>query len=198
MSISFQPNFIRRDSSVPLRLVAGGTAAGIIATIVEGPVTNRLIAVMAFILLGGGLLALTLIGSRTERMLIGLAAGGLAGWIGYRFAVDDRLIPAVDDGLSTLADRGLVAAIVVGGSVLSIGLGAILEAVRAQAEPGQSPIPVRVLLIAVGVFIAGLICNYSGVSTGISILVMLAAGIALAAMAWLRAERSPEDFQPAP
>lgn len=198
MSISFQPNFIRRDSSVPLRLVAGGMAFGVIATIADGPVANRLVAVLAFLLLGGGLMAVTLIGTRSERMLVGAGAGSLAAWLGYRFAIDDRLIPALDDGAGTLVDRHLIAAIIVGGSVLAMGLGGMLEALRAQSEPGQAPITIRVVLIAIGMFIAAIVCIYGGVSTGIAILVVIAAGVALGALAWLRAERPPEDFQPAP
>ena len=198
MPLSFQPNLIRRDSSVPIRLIAGGTALGCVATIAEGPVQSRLIAVMAFVLLGGGLLAATLVGSRNERMIVGASAGAIATYLGYRFAIDDRLIPAMDEGADTLLDRDLISAIVVGGSVLAMGVGGLLEALRAQSEPGQAPVPVRIVLVGVGVAIAGTICSVAGVSTGISILAMIASGAALVAIGWLRAERSPNDFQPAP
>jgi len=198
MPLSFQPNLIRRDSSVPIRLIAGGTALGCVATIAEGPVQSRLIAVMAFVLLGGGLIAVTLVGSRNERMLVGAAGGAIAAFLGYRFAIDDRLIPAIDEGTDTLLDRDLISAILVGASVLAIGVGGLLEALRAQSEPGQAPVPVRVLLVGVGVAIAAAACSLAGVSTGISILLMIASGAALVAIGWLRAERPPDDFQPAP
>lgn len=198
MPLSFQPNLIRRDSSVPIRLIAGGAALGCIVTIAEGPVQSRLIAVMAFVLLGGGLLAATLVGSRNERMIVGASAGAIATFLGYRFAIDERLIPAIDEGGDTLLDKDLISAMLVGASVLAMGVGGLLEALRAQSEPGQAPVPVRIVLVGVGVAIAAAICSLAGVSTGISILAMIAAGAALVAIGWLRAERPPHDFQPAP
>ena len=81
---------------------------------------------------------------------------------------------------------------------LSIGVGGLLEAMRAQNEPGESPVVVRIALIAIGMFIAGAICAWAGVSAGISVVVTLATGCALAAMAWLRSERPLADFRPSP
>jgi len=195
MSFSFQPQLIKHDSAVPLRMMAGGWVVGVIAVLLVGPVANTLIALMGLTLVAGGLVALNLRGPRSWRMVLGAATGAVAMWLGYRFAFTERLLAGRDDPLD-LVNREHLAAVAVGLSVLSIGVGGLLESVRAQAAPGTSPWPVRVLLIVIGMFIAGGSCAVLGVSGNISILVTIATGVGLAAMAWLRNERPTSDFVP--
>lgn len=198
MTITLQPQFIRRDSSVPLRMITAGWIVGVAATIFEGAVDNRVLAVLGFTLLAGGLGAASLLATRMWRMIIGSAGGALAALLGYRFAVEDRIIPVMEERVLDLIDRDHLGVVAIGLGVLAIGLGGMLEAVRAQSEPGESPWPVRVLLIAVGTVIALAICELAGVSAVVTILVIIATAAALAAMAWLRGERPPHDFQPSP
>lgn len=195
MTFSFEPQLIKQDSAVPLRMMVGGWVVGVAAVLFVGPVANTLIALMGFTLVAGGLVALTLIAPRTWRMVLGAAAGAIAAWLGYRFAFPDRLIPAKDDPFELL-DRDHLAAVAVGLSTMSIGIGGLLESIRAQAAPGTSHIAVRVLLVAIGMVIAGAICSILGISSGISIVVTLATAAGLIAMAWLRRERPNSAFVP--
>ncbi len=180
-------------------MMFAGWIVAVFSVITVGAVANRAIAIMGFTLLAGGLIAATLQSTRMWRMLIGAAAGAVAVWLGYRFAIEDRILPAVrSEEPLDLVDREHLGAIGVGLGALAIGLGGLLEAMRAQSEPGESPIVVRIILIAIGMFIAGAVCAWAGVSAGISVVVTLATGSALAAMAWLRSERPLADFQPSP
>jgi len=197
MSFSFQPQLIKQDSAVPLRMMVGGWVVGVIAVLIVGPVANTLIALMGFTLVAGGLVALNLRGPRMWRMVLGAITGAIASWMGYRFAFTERLLPSRDEPLDLL-DREHIAAVAVGLSMLAIGVGGLLESVRAQAAPGTSPIAVRLLLILIGMVIAGGTCAVVGVSSNISILVTMAAAAGLAAMAWLRTERPTTDFVPRP
>jgi len=197
MTLTFQPQFIKQDSAVPLRMMVGGWAIGVAAIVVAGPVTNRFIAVVGITLLAGGLVAMTLIASRTWRMVLGASAGAFAAWLGYRFAFPDRILVAKDDPLDLL-DRDHIAAIATGLSVLAIGIGGLLEALRAQAAPGSSPTPVRVLLVLIGMGIAAAACLTLEVSGAITALVAVATGIGLVALTWLRRERPTSDFIPRP
>lgn len=197
MTLTFQPQFIKQDSAVPLRMMVGGWAVGVAAIISVGPVTNRLIALVGITLTAGALILLTLTGPRVWRMVMGASAGAFAAWLGYRFAFPDRLIPARDDPLEYL-DREHLAAVAVGLSMLSIGLGGLLESLRAQAAPGSSPMTVRVLLVGIGVGIALAACSAFGVSTAISIIVAVATAVGLVVLTWLRRERPNSDFVPQP
>lgn len=197
MTFTFQPQFIKQDSAVPLRMIVGGWAIGAFAIVVVGPVRNPVIALMGITLIAGGLLVLTLRANRVWRMVLGASAGAVATWLGYHFAFPDRLLAARDDPFELL-DREHLAAIAVGLSVLSIGLGGLLESVRAQSSPGTSPMAVRALLVAIGMFIAGAGCAALNVSTGISILVTLASAAGLVTLTWLRRERPSTDFVPRP
>ena len=197
MTFTFQPQFIKQDSAVPLRMMVGGWAVGVAAIIWVGPVANRFAALVGITLTAGALILLTLTGSRVWRMILGAGAGAFATWLGYHFACPDRLILARDDPLEYL-DREHLAAVAVGLSMLSIGLGGLLESLRAQAAPGSSPIPVRVLLVGIGVGIALAGCSAFGVSTGISIIVAVAAAVGLVVLTWVRRERPNSDFVPQP
>ncbi len=178
-------------------MVVGGWLAGVVVIFVLGPVTNRLIGLMGISLIAGGLLGLSLRATRMWRMVLGASTGAFAAWLGFRFAFEDRLIPAIGDPLE-LADVDILGAIALGLSVLSIGVGGVLEAVQAQAAPGSSPLPVKVFLIAVGLVITAAIASAAGVSTMITILLALAAAAGLAAIAFLRRERPSSDFVPQP
>lgn len=197
MSFSFEPQLIKQDSAVPLRMMVGGWLVGIAAVIVVGPVANTLIALMGLTLVAGGLVALSLRGPRSWRMVLGATTGAVAAWLGFGFAFSERLIPARDDPFELFSQDHL-AAVGLGLSVLSIGVGGLLESIRAQASPGSSPTLVRLLLIVIGMFIAGGACAAAGVSANISLLVTIAAAAGLAAMAWLRRERPTSDFVPRP
>lgn len=197
MTLTFQPQFIKQDSAVPLRMMVGGWAIGAAAIVVVGPVSNRLAAIVGLTLLAGGLIFLTLTGTRTWRMILGASAGAFAAWLGYHFAFPDRLIPARDDPLEFL-DREHIAAVAIGLSVLSIGLGGMLEALRAQAAPGFSPWPARAALLCIGVAIAWAICSILDVSTPVRLIVALATAVGLAALTWLRRERPDDHFVPRP
>ena len=197
MTHSFQPQIIRRDSVVPLRLVAGGWIVGAVVIFTDQPVASRIIALMGITLLAGGVLAVALSGTRMWRMLLGAASGAVTTFLGFRFAFTERLWPARSQ-LTELVSREHLAAIVLGLAVFAIGLGAILEAVRAQSDPGKSPAVVRVILIGIGMFIAASLCSLAGVRASISILVTLAVAAGLAAMAWLRRERPSDWFYPSP
>lgn len=197
MTITFQPQFIKQDSAVPLRMIVGGWAIAVAAIIAVGPVANRVIAFMGVTLLAGGLIALSLTATRSWRMLLGASAGALAAWFGYKFAFPDRIIPAADDPLDVL-DREHLAAIAIGLSVISIGLGGVLEAVRAQAAPGTSPWPIRVLLLVLGMAITMALCSIFSIATAITVLLTIASGIGLAALTWLRRERPATDYVPHP
>jgi hypothetical protein len=197
MTLTFQPQFIKQDSAVPLRMMVGGWAIGIAAIVVVGPVSNRLIAVIGITLLAGGLIMLTLKASRTWRMVLGSSVGAFAAWLGYRFAFPDRILAARDDPLDLL-DRDYIAAIAIGLSVLAIGLGGLLEALRAQAAPGSSPMLVRVLLVLIGMGVAAGVCLTFEVSGAITALVAVATGIGLVVLTWLRRERPTTDFIPRP
>lgn len=175
--------------------MVGGWLVGVTAVVTVGPVANTLIALMGLTLVAGGLVALTLIGPRTWRMVLGATTGAIAAWLGYKFAFPDRLIPAKDDPFELL-DGDHLAAVAIGLAVMSIGLGGLLESIRAQASPGTSHIAVRGALVAIGMFIAGAACATLGVSRGISIVVTVAAAAGLIAMAWLRRERPSSAFTP--
>ena len=163
MNFSFEPQIINKDSAVPLRMITGGWIAGVIIIFAMGPVANRLIAIMGLSLLSGGLIALALHADRMWRMILGATAGSITAWLGFRFAFSDRLIPAVSDPIE-LANTDRLGAIALGLLVFGIGLGGVLEAVRAQASPGSSPLPVKVYLIFVGLLITVAIANVLGVS----------------------------------
>ncbi len=197
MTITFQPQFIKQDSAVPLRMMVGGWAVAVASIVTVGPVTNRIIAFIGVTLLTGGLITLTLTGTRTWRMVLGAAAGGFAAWLGYKFAFPDRIIPAADDPLEWI-EREILAAIALGLSMLVIGFGGMLEAVRAQASAGSSPWPVRVVLLLIGGFIAAAACRAFEVSTGVTVLVLIATTIGLIALTWLRRERPTSHFVPRP
>ncbi len=177
--------------------MTGGWVAGALIIFVDGPVANRLIALMGISLVAGGLIGLHLRATRMWRMVLGASTGAFAAWLGFRFAFSDRLLPSVGDPLE-LADSGRLFAIGLGLCVLSIGTGGVLEAVRAQGTPGSSPLWVKVFLIIVGLIITGAIASGAGVSTGITLLLAVAAAAGLAAMAFLRRERPASDFMPAP
>jgi len=197
VNFTFQPQIIKRDSAVPLRLIVGGWAVGVLSILAFGTVANVVIALMGITLLAGGLFAVSLNGHRTWRMVLGATAGAVALWLGYRFAFADRLFP-VRTRPRDLLDTELVAAVVLGLGVTSIGAGGLLEAVRAQAAPGRSPLVVRGYLVVVGMFIAGILCTEAGVSNTISLLAVFAAGVGLGALAWLRRERPESLFSPQP
>lgn len=195
MTFSFEPQLIKQDSAVPLRMIVGGWVVGAAAVLLVGPVANSLIALMGFTLVAGGLVALTLVAPRAWRMVLGAATGAVAAWLGYQFAFTDRIIPAADDPLDVF-DRDHIAAIGVGLAAMAIGIGGLLESIRAQAGPGKSPIPVRILLVVIGMIIAAATCATLGVSNGISVVVTLATAAGLIAMAWLRNERPTSAFRP--
>ncbi len=109
----------------------------------------------------------------------------------------DRIIPAADDPLEWI-EREILAAIALGLSMLVIGFGGMLEAVRAQASAGSSPWPVRVVLLLIGGFIAAAACRAFEVSTGVTVLVLIATTIGLIALTWLRRERPTSHFVPRP
>lgn len=197
MTLTFQPQFIKQDSAVPLRMMVGGWAIAAAAIVVVGPVANRAIALMGVTLLAGGLIAMTLLSPRMWRMLLGASAGAVAAWLGYRFAFPDRLIPARDEPRDLL-DREKLAAVAIGLSMLSIGLGGLLEAVRAQAAPGSSPWPIRAALVAIGSAISWTACSIVGISLGVKVIVVLATGAGLVALTWLRRERPVDHFTPRP
>jgi len=197
MTYTFQPQFIKRDSPVPLRLIVGGWIISVIVIVTQGTVANVLIALMGVTLLGGGLLALSLKSSRMWRMVLGGTAGALATWLGYQFAFVDRLIPG-RNAPRELLDVEIIASIILGLAVLAIGIGGLLEAVRAQAAPGNSPVLVRIYMIALGMAIAAAICATAGISNGVTIIVLLAIAAVLGALAWLRRERPSSDFTPTP
>ena len=178
-------------------MMVGGWIAGVVMILMIGPVANRLIALMGISLVAGGLVGLHLRANRMYRMVLGASTGAVAAWLGFRFALSDRLLPAVGDPLE-LADSDRLGAIALGLAVLSIGLGGVLEAVRAQASPGSSPLPVKVFLIFVGLTITAAIASAAGVSTGITLLLAFAAAAMLSAMAFLRTERPSSDFVPQP
>lgn len=195
MTVVFQPQFIKRDSAVPLRMIAGGWVVGLGSILFFGTVANTVIALMGITLLAGGLMGVSLHKNRTWRMVLGATAGGVALWLGYRFAVVDRILPARSDPTS-LIDIDLLASIALGLAVLSIGAGGLLEAVRAQSNPGSSPLVLRVYLIVLGMVIVGVLCAEAGVSNLISILAVFATGVGLSALAWLRRERPAAHFEP--
>lgn len=197
MTYTFQPQFIKRDSAVPIRMVVGGWAVAMAAILYDGPVANAVIAMMGITLLAGGLVAMSLYANRMWRMILGATGGAVATLLGYEFAIADRLWPA-RDAIRDILDIEHAVAIVLGLAILSIGLGGMLEAVRAQAAPGKSPIAVRAYLIILGMVIAASLCRLAGVSTGVTVLVLVACGLGLGALAWLRRERPLSDFSPQP
>ncbi len=197
MTYTFQPQFIKKDSHVPIRMIVGGWVVAIATILYGSPVANAVIAMMGITLLAGGLVAMSLYASRMWRMILGATGGALATLLGYEFAIADRLWPA-RDAVRDILDIEHGVAIVLGLSVLSIGLGGMLEAVRAQAAPGQSPVAIRAYLIALGMVIAASLCRIAGVSAGVTVLVLVACGICLGALAWLRRERPLSDFSPQP
>jgi len=197
MTYTFQPQFIKRDSAVPIRMIVCGWVVAIATILYRNPASNAVIAIMGLTLLAGGLVALTLSADRMWRMVLGATAGALATLLGYRFAIADRLWPARSN-VREILDLDHFAAIVLGLAVLAIGLGGVLEAVRAQASPGASPVIVRAYLIALGMTIAAALCRVAGVSAGVMVLVLIACGLGLGALAWLRRERPLSDFRPQP
>ena len=195
MTFTFQPQIIKRDSAVPLRMIVGGWIIGVVSILFFGTVSNVVIALMGITLLTGGLFAVGLNQNRTWRMVLGATAGAVALWLGYRFAFADRLF-LVRDSPRSFLETEFLASVALGLGVTSIGLGGLLEAVRAQAAPGRSPLAVRIYLILVGMFIAGVLCTEAGVSSAIAILAIFATGVGLGALACLRRERPQSHFQP--
>ena len=195
MNFTFQPQLIKQDSAVPLRMMVGGWVVGVASILLVGTVSNRIIALMGMTLVAGGLVGLSLRGPRTWRMLLGSIAGAIAAWQGFRFAITERLVPGRDDPLELIGTDQL-AATALGLAVLSIGVGGLLEAIRAQAAPGTSPPVVRIVLVLLGMVIAWGACVTLGIAGSIAILVAIATGAGLSAMAWLRNERPSTDFLP--
>lgn len=198
MSVAFQPHIIRRDSNVPLRTMTIGWIIGIVVVLIVGPVDGRFQALAGFTFLAGGLIAATLYSTRTWRMLIGLTAGTAAIWLGYGFAVTDRLRPGLENEPLDLLDRDHVSAILVGGAVLAIGIGGILEAIRAQSEPGRSPTLIRVLLIVITTTIVAVLLSTVGADTLVAVLFTIATAITLVTLTWIRRDRPDYDFHPSP
>ena len=198
MSVAFQPHIIRRDSNVPLRMMTIGWIVGVVVVIIVGPVDGRLRALMGLTFLAGGLIAATLYSSRPLRMLFGLTAGAAAVWLGYRFAIDDRLRPGLEGEPLDLLDRDHVAAILMGLAVATIGLGGILEAVRAQSEPGRSPTPIRVLLIVITTVIVALLLGTAGADTLVVVLFTPTTAVAPATLPRVPPGRPAFDFHPSP
>lgn len=178
-------------------MIAAGWIVAILSILAFGTVANVIIALMGVTLLSGGLIAVSLNKDRTWRMVLGATAGAVAFWIGYRFAFADRLFP-IRSTPRELLEVEILGSIALGLAVTSIGAGGLLEAVRAQAAPGRSHIAVRIYLILVGMFIAGVLCTEAGVSNSIAILAVFAAGIGLGTLAWLRRERPESHFSPQP
>lgn len=197
MSFSFEPQLIKQDSAVPLRLMVFGWIAAVFIIIFVGPVANRLIALMGITLAAGGLIGLSIASTRTYRMALGASTGAFLTWLGFRFALSDRLLPAIGDPIE-LANRDRLSAIALGFAVMAIGIGGVLEAVRAQRIPGSSPVPVKILLIVVGIVITFSLGRAAGVSGLITLFLSLAAGTGLAAMGFLREPRPASDFAPHP
>ena len=197
MSFSFEPQLIKRDSAIPLRLMVGGWALSVFIILFVGPVANQVIALMGITLAAGGLIGLSLKSTRMYRMVLGASTGAFAAWLGFRFAFSERLLPGISDPLE-LVNRDRLGAIALGVGVMSIGVGGVLEAVRAQRSPGSSPIPVKIFLIVVGVLITFGIARTAGVSLLITLLLSIAAGAGLAAMGFFRNERPSTDFVPQP
>ncbi len=195
MSFSFEPQLIKRDSAVPLRCIVFGWIAAVVVIVAIGPVANKVIAIMGLSLIAGGLVGLCLKAERTYRMVLGASTGAFITWLGFRFALADRLLPATSEPLE-LADRDRIGAIVLGLSVLAIGVGGVLEAIRAQRDPGSSPVPVKVFLIAIGLFITAAVSTTAGLSPTLSLVLAVAVAIGLSAMAFLRRERPLSDFAP--
>ena len=175
--------------------MAGGWVIGAAVIFFVGPVENRAIALMGISLIGGGLIGLVLRAERMYRMVIGASAGAFTTWLGFRFAFTERLLPVASEPRD-LADQDLLVAIVLGLSVMFIGIGGVLEAIRAQRDPGTSPLAVRVFLILVGLFITAAIATAAGVSQTVTLVLALAVAAGLAAMAFLRRERPLTDFVP--
>ncbi|MGI9608338.1 MAG: hypothetical protein ACR2P0_19570 [Acidimicrobiales bacterium] len=198
MTNTLQPQFIKQDSAVPIRLIAGGWVVSTAAAILENPIENSRLAILALAFVGGGFIALSLFGSRMWRMLIGSAAGGVAAWQGWLFGVDERLIPLLEDDPIDMLDRFTVASISFGLGILAIGLGAMLEALRAQSEPGRSPLIARIALIIIGVGVAAAVCSLADVSGGPMVAVLAAVAALFAALAWFRRELPESDFHPSP
>ena len=198
MTFTFQPQFIKRDSPIPLRMMVIGWIIGVASLVLEDPVSSRIGALVGITLLGVGLIYVTLFTGRAWRMLIGSGAGAVAAWLGYRFGIDEHLIPVLEDDPLDVFDRVVLAPIALGTAVLTIGLGGLLEALRAQSEPGHSPLPVRIALIVIGGFIAAAVCSLAGVSDALTVAVVGATVLLMAALAWLRRERPLTDFQPSP
>lgn len=195
MSFSFEPQIIKQDSAVPFRMMAGGWLVGAAVIFFVGPVENTAIALMGITLIAGGMIGLVLKGERLYRMVLGATTGAFTTWMGFRFAFSDRLIPVASEPLE-LTDRDLLAAIVLGLSVFIIGIGGVLEAIRAQQDPGSSPLPVKVFLIVVGLVITAAIATTAGVSQVITLVLSVAVAVGLSAMAFLRRERPVSDFLP--
>ena len=178
-------------------MIAGGWIVAILSILAFGTVKNVVIALMGITLLAGGLFAVSLNKDRTWRMVLGATAGAVAFWLGYRFAFADRLFP-VRTVPRELLEVELIGSIILGLAVTSIGAGGLLEAVRAQAAPGRSPVAVRIYLVLVGMFIAGVLCTEAGVSNSIAIVAVFATGVGLGTLAWLRRERPESHFSPQP
>lgn len=176
-------------------MIVGGWIVGILTILVFGPVSNVVIALMGITLLAGGLFAVGLNKDRTSRMILGATAGAIGLWLGYRFAFADRLF-LIRDSPRTFLEVDFLASVALGLAVTMIGAGGLLEAVRAQAAPGRSPVPVRIYLVVVGMFIAGVLCTEAGVSNVIAIVAIFATGVGLGSLAWLRRERPASDFAP--
>ena len=174
-----------------------GWISAVFIIIFVGPVANRLIALMGITLAAGGLIGLSVASTRMYRMALGASTGAFLTWLGFRFALSERLLPAISDPLE-LANRDRIGAIALGLAVMAIGSGGVLEAVRAQRFPGSSPVPVKVFLIVVGVVITFAMARAAGVSGVITLLLSLAAGTGLAAMGFLRQPRPSTDFVPQP
>ena len=197
MTFSFEPQIIKQDSAVPIRMIFGGWAVGVAAILLLEAVASSVIAIMGLTLLAGGLIALHLKGARMWRMILGATTGAFATWIGFRFAFSERILPVASDPVE-LADRELLGPVALGLCVFFIRVGGVLEAVRAQSAPGSSPIQVKVYLIIVGLVITAAIATTAGVSPTITLLLAVAAAVGLAAMAFLRNERPASDFVPQP
>ena len=176
-------------------MIVGGWVVAVLSILVFGTVNNVVIALMGVTLLAGGLFAVGLNKDRTWRMVLGATAGAVALWLGYRFAFADRLF-LVRDSPRSFLETEFLASVALGLGVTSIGAGGLLEAVRAQAAPGRSPLPVRVYLILVGMFIAGVLCTEAGVANTVSIIAIFATGVGLGALAWLRRQRPESQFTP--
>lgn len=132
MNVSDRLRPIDPESNVPIRMIVFGSFASIVLAIL-GALGNPIVPTIGYVAVGTAMTFLIIDGASQLRIWVGLAAGLALGIFGWRFTISQRVWPALSD-VESLADGDVLLAICIGFATLAVGLGCLLESLRAATE----------------------------------------------------------------